>query len=336
MCCEDNDDNIKYTTTGTLGKLIHKQIIAENRNMYKTSKFEKRCLKMINNSTKETNSDTEEWAMIIKPKTGWFDINVRELWQYRDLVKLFVKRNYSAMYKQTILGPLWFLINPLLTVLVFTVVFGNIANIPTDGVPKVLFYMAGNTLWSYFAYCLSATSATFTSNAAIFGKVYFPRLTMPLSTVIFGLLSFIIQMAMFSGFLIYYVFIGSAVSPNIYILATPLLVFLVALLGLGFGIIISSVTTKYRDLTVLVGFGIQLLMYATPIVYPVSELSGKYKTLVLLNPMSSIIEAFKYAFLGSGSFDLRYLAYSSVVTVIVLGIGIVLFSKVEKTFMDTV
>ncbi len=291
---------------------------------------------MTNNYTKKRDDDIEEWSMIIKPKTGWFDINIRELWQYRDLVKLFVKRNYSAMYKQTILGPLWFIINPLLTVLVFTVVFGNIANIPTDGMPQFLFYMAGNTLWSYFAFCLNSTATTFTSNAAIFGKVYFPRLTMPLSIVIFGLLSFLIQLVMLLGFMIYYIYIGSAVNPNIYIFLAPLLVLQVALLGFGFGIIISSLTTKYRDLTVLVAFGIQLWMYATPIVYPVSELSDKYKFFVMLNPMSSIIETFRYAFLGSGSLGLEYLMYSSLVTIIILCIGVIIFSKVEKTFMDTV
>lgn len=287
-------------------------------------------------SNRNKDIGTEEWTMVIKPKTGWFDINIRELWQYRDLVRLFVRRNYASMYKQTILGPLWFILSPLITVLIFTIVFGNIAKIPTDGIPQFLFYMAGNTMWSFFAYCLNSTAATFTSNAVLFGKVYFPRLTIPLSTVIFGLISFMIQLAMFSGFVIYYTVTGLMVRPNLYILITPFLVLLVALLGLGFGIICSSLTTKYRDLTILVSFGIQLWMYATPIVYPISGLSDQYKAIIMLNPMSSIIEIFRYAFLGSGSLQLDYLIYSCAVTIIVLFIGIIIFSKVEKTFMDTV
>jgi lipopolysaccharide transport system permease protein len=240
------------------------------------------------------------------------------------------------MYKQTILGPLWFILSPLITVLIFTVVFGNIAKIPTDGMPQFLFYMSGNTLWTYFSYCLNTTATTFTSNAVLFGKVYFPRLTMPLSTVIFGLISFLIQLAMLYGFVVFYALTGSAIRPNLYILMTPLLVALVALLGLGFGIIFSSLTTKYRDLTILVSFGVQLWMYATPIVYPVSQLSDKYKPIIMLNPMSSVTEAFRYAFLGSGSMPYPYLIYSCIVTALVLFIGIVIFSRVEKTFMDTV
>jgi lipopolysaccharide transport system permease protein len=278
----------------------------------------------------------EEWTLVIRPKSGWFDIKFRELWQYRDLVRLFVKRNYSAMYKQTILGPLWFILNPLLTVLIFTIVFGNIAKIPTDNLPQFLFYMAGNTLWTYFAYCLNSTASTFTSNAVLFGKVYFPRLTMPLSTVIFGLISFFIQFVMFIGFVLYYTATSTSVKPNLYILITPLLVLMVALLGLGFGIIFSSLTTKYRDLTILISFGVQLWMYASPVVYPISGLSEEYKAIVMLNPMSPIIEAFRYAFLGAGSLSLPYLIYSGFVTLFVLGLGIIIFSRVEKTFIDTV
>jgi len=289
---------------------------------------------MLSNQVNEIN--TEDWTMVIKPKTGWFDINIRELWKYRDLIKLFVNRNYASMYKQTILGPLWFILSPLITVLIFTVVFGNIAKIPTDNVPQFLFYMAGNTLWSYFAYCLNTTATTFTSNAVLFGKVYFPRLTMPISTVIFGLISFLIQFVMFICFVFFYALSGSAVKPNVFILITPLLIILVGLLGLGFGIIISSLTTKYRDLSILVTFGIQLWMYATPIVYPLTGLSEKYKFIILLNPMSSIIEIFRYAYLGSGSLPIHSLIYSSVVTVVVLLLGIAIFCKVEKTFMDTV
>lgn len=289
---------------------------------------------MFSNRNKSLQAD--EWSLIIKAKSGWFDINVRELWKYKDLVGLFVKRNYASMYKQTILGPLWFIVNPLITVVIFTIVFGNIAKIPTDGIPEFLFYMAGNTLWSYFAYCLNTTSSTFTSNAALFGKVYFPRLVIPFSTVIFGLISFFIQFVLFLGFLFYYLIRGYSLEPNLYLLLTPVLVLIVALLGLGFGIIFSSLTTKYRDLSILISFGIQLWMYGTPIVYPASSLSDTYKSIVMLNPMSSIVETFRYGFLGAGTFDLKYLIYSMGVTIFVLIIGIVIFSKVEKTFMDTV
>ena len=289
---------------------------------------------MLSNRNKGQNE--KEWTLILQPKTGWFDINIHELWHYRDLVKLFVRRNYTTMYKQTILGPLWFILSPLITVFTFTVIFGNIAKISTDGMPPFLFYMAGNTLWSYFSYCLNATASTFTSNAVLFGKVYFPRLTMPLSTVIFGLISFMIQLVLLAGFVAYYALTGSVVHPNLCLIFLPFLLILVALLGLGFGIICSSLTTKYRDLSILVSFGIQLWMYATPIVYPISELSGRYKVIIMLNPMSSIIETFRYAFLGCGSLPLSNLIYSGVITMIVLIIGVIIFSRVEKTFMDTV
>lgn len=279
---------------------------------------------------------SKNWTLIIKPKSGRINLNLREIWQYRDLICMFVKRNYTAIYKQTILGPVWYIINPLITVFIFTIVFGNIAKLPTDGMPQLLFYMAGNTLWTYFAYCLNTTSTTFINNAYLFGKVYFPRLTMPLSTVIYGFISFMIQLIMFVGFIIYYIMNGSAVRPNIAILMVPFLVLISAFLGLGLGIIISSLTTKYRDLTVLVSFGIQLWMYATPIVYPASELTGRLKTLIMLNPMSSVIEAFRYAFLGSGGLRPWYLLYSTVFTVIVLVLGITIFNRVEKTFIDTV
>lgn len=277
----------------------------------------------------------QNWTNI-KPKTGWFDINFKELWQYRDLVMLFVKRNFTTLYKQTILGPLWIIINPLLTTLMFTVVFGNIANIPTDGIPQFVFYMAGNTVWTYFSTCLNTTATTFTANAAIFGKVYFPRMVVPISTVITNLLNLGIQLLMFIGFIIYYYFVGSDISPNLWILATPLLVFEMALLSLGLGIIISSLTTKYRDLTVLITFGIQLWMYATPIVYPISQVPPNWQWLVLLNPMAPVVETFRYAFLGSGNLYLFHLGISAIMTLVILGLGIILFSRVEKTFMDTV
>jgi len=276
------------------------------------------------------------WTTIIKPKTGWFDINLKELIQYKDLIVMFVKRDFKTMYKQTILGPLWIIINPLLTTLMFTVVFGNIANIPTDGMPQIVFYMLGTTVWTYFSSCLTKTSSTFTGNSAIFGKVYFPRLVTPISTVISGLINFGVQFLMFLGFMAYFMIKGSPIEPNLWILITPLLLVQLAALALGFGIIISSMTTKYRDLAVLVTFGVQLWMYATPVVYPASQIGGKLKTLMMLNPVSPIVESFRYAFLGSGSIPWNYLGISVVTTLVVLFAGVVLFSRVEKTFMDTV
>ena len=279
---------------------------------------------------------SENWTTEIKPKTGWFDINLKELLQYKDLIIMFVKRDFKTMYKQTILGPLWIIINPLLTTLMFTVVFGNIANIPTDGMPQIVFYMLGTTVWNYFSSCLTKTSSTFTANAAIFGKVYFPRLVTPISTVISGLINFGVQFLMFLGFMAYFMIKGSPIEPNLWILITPLLLVQLAALALGFGIIISSMTTKYRDLAVLVTFGVQLWMYATPVVYPASQIGGKLKTLMMLNPVSPIVESFRYAFLGSGSIPWNYLGISVVTTLVVLFAGVVLFSRVEKTFMDTV
>ena len=278
----------------------------------------------------------ENWTTIIKPKTGWFDINLKELIQYKDLILMFVKRDFKTMYKQTILGPLWIIINPLLTTLMFTVVFGNIANISTDGMPQIVFYMLGTTVWTYFSSCLTKTSSTFTANAGIFGKVYFPRLVTPISTVISGLINFGVQFLMFLGFMAYFMIKGSPIEPNLWILITPLLLVQLAALALGFGIIISSMTTKYRDLAVLVTFGVQLWMYATPVVYPASQIGGKLKTLMMLNPVSPIVESFRYAFLGSGSIPWNYLGISVVTTLVVLFAGVVLFSRVEKTFMDTV
>lgn len=278
----------------------------------------------------------ENWTTIIKPKTGWFDINLKELIQYKDLILMFVKRDFKTMYKQTILGPLWIIINPLMTTLMYTIVFGNIANIPTDGMPQIVFYMLGTTVWTYFSSCLTKTSSTFTANAGIFGKVYFPRLVTPISTVISGLINFGVQFLMFLGFMAYFMIKGSPIEPNLWILITPLLLVQLAALALGFGIIISSMTTKYRDLAVLVTFGVQLWMYATPVVYPASQIGGKLKTLMMLNPVSPIVESFRYAFLGSGSIPWNYLGISVVTTLVVLFAGVVLFSRVEKTFMDTV
>lgn len=273
---------------------------------------------------------------IIGPKSGWFDINLKELFQYKDLIRMFVKRNFSSQYKQTILGPLWFIINPLLTTLMFTVVFGGIAKISTDGVPQFVFYMAGNTIWSYFALCLTSTSNTFTSNAGIFGKVYFPRLTMPISTVIFSGISFIVQLVLLAIFIVYDIFIGENVNPNFNLIWLPVWSIQLAILGLGFGIIISSLTTKYRDLTILVTFGVQLWMYLSPVVYPTSSLTGNYKIIIMLNPVSPIISNFRHASLGCGEMEWFFWIISLLTTLLVLLLGVVLFSKVEKTFMDTV
>lgn len=278
----------------------------------------------------------DDWTMVIKPKRHLLDIDLEDIWRYRDLIKLFVRRDFVARYKQTILGPLWFLIQPLLTTLIYTIVFGNIANIPTDGLPHILFYMTGIVGWTYFSTCLNSTSNTFVANAGIFGKVYFPRLTLPISIVISSLIQFSIQFGLLAAFMVYYKLAGAEFQLNSYVLILPFLIFLMAGLGLGFGIIISSLTTKYRDLTNLVGFGVQLWMYATPIIYPLSEIPDKYRIFVLANPLTPIIETFRYALLGAGTIDWYHLLYSFGFTVFVLAIGIVLFNKVEQSFMDTV
>ncbi|MDQ3534805.1 MAG: ABC transporter permease [Bacteroidota bacterium] len=278
----------------------------------------------------------EEWSLIIKPTSGWLEFKLDDLWKYRDLLFMFVKRDFVAVYQQTILGPIWYFLQPVLTTLTFTIVFGNIAQISTDGLPQLLFYMSGIIGWNYFSDCLNATSGTFSSNAAIFGKVYFPRLIAPLSTVISNLIKFSIQFLLFLGFMFYFLADGKNVNPNMTILITPVLILLMAGLGLGFGIIISSLTTKYRDLKFLVTFGVQLLMYATPVIYPLSTLPDKYRIYVMANPMTPVIETFRYAYLGGGSFDPLHLVYSGIFMVVVLFIALVIFNKVEKTFMDTV
>ena len=277
-----------------------------------------------------------EKKIVIKPKTGWFDINLNEVLQYKDLIFMFVKRNFASTYKQTILGPLWFIINPLITTIMFTFIFGNIANISTEGVPQFLFFMAGNTIWSYFATCFTATADTFRTNESIFGKVYFPRLTMPLSIVIFSLISFFIQFIIFIIFIIYFLFIGDGLQLNTTILLTPIWILQLGLLGMGFGIIVSSLTTKYRDLSLLVGFGIQLWMYITPVVYPLSEVPERFQRLIMFNPISPIVINFRHAFLGTGTVEWKYWGISILTTMVVLFLGIIIFSKIEKTFMDTI
>ena len=277
----------------------------------------------------------QTWTTVIRPKNKLFDLKLRELWQYRDLIVMFVKRDFKTMYKQTILGPLWIVINPILTTLMQVLVFGNIADISTDGMPQFLFYMAGNTMWLYFSSCLTKTSTTFTANAAVFGKVYFPRLVTPISIVISGLISFGVQFAIFLVTDIYYT-VNGMVHPGLLVLLTPLLVIELALLGMGCGIIISALTTKYRDLAVLVTFGVQLWMYGSAIIFPVSSLPEKWAHLLMLNPVVPIVEAFRYAYTGHGTFSVKYLGIGAIVTLVILFVGMVIFNKVEKTFMDTV
>ena len=273
---------------------------------------------------------------VVSAKRGLFSLNLRALWKYRDLVLLFVKRDLKNVYKQTVLGPLWIIINPFLSTFVFTVIFGIIANISTDGIPQFLFYMSGNILWSYFSSCFNRASSTFLSNARIFGKVYFPRLVMPLSGIIYNSITFIVQFVMFVILVAVYAFNGANVHPNILVLALPVLIIQTALLGTGTGLIISSLTTKYRDLNVLVSFGLTLWMYITPIVYPVSQISDNFRWIMLLNPVAPIVETFRYAFLGNGSFEWFFLLISAAVTVVVLIVGMIVFNQVEKNFIDTV
>ncbi len=279
----------------------------------------------------------ENWDMVIEPQRGLLDLRFRELWRYRDLVLLFVRRDFVAVYKQTILGPLWYLIQPLLTTLTFTVIFGQIASLPTDGLPQFLFYMSGTVIWAYFADCLNKTSNTFVGNANLFGKVYFPRMAVPVSILISNLITFSIQFILFILFILFFVLRGTPIQPHwTWIALSPVLVVMMAGLGLGFGIIISSLTTKYRDLRFLVQFGVQLLMYATPVIYPVSSIPERFQWLILANPMTPIVEAFRYAFLGAGETQLSYLLYSFGFMLAVVFLGSLVFNRVEQTFMDTV
>ena len=277
-----------------------------------------------------------ETITYIHARNKWFNINFKELWSYRDLVFLFVKRNVTTSYKQTILGPLWIVINPLLSTSVFTVIFGVIAGISTDGMPQFLFYMSGNVLWGFFSNCLNKGSATFLGNARLFGKVYFPRLAIPVSDIMYCLLNYFIQMTMFIGLLIFFTITNPAVQPNMYICLVPVMIIQTGLLGMGVGMIISSITTKYRDLNILVSFGVSLWMYITPVVYPVSRIPDSLRTLFLLNPMAPIVESYRHAFLGSGSFEMFYWLISLAVTALIVFFGIIVFNKVEKNFIDTV
>lgn len=282
---------------------------------------------------------TKEWDFIIEPKSSLFRLNLKEVWKYRDLLEMYIKREIVTFYKQTILGPLWFFIQPFFTTIVFMFVFGGLAGIPTDGIPQPLFYLSGICLWNYFSDSLIKTSDTFYTNQAVFGKVYFPRLVVPLSVTIAGLLKMIIQLSLFGIVYIYFVAKGSTVSPNIYALLFPVLIFILGGLGLGFGIIISSMTTKYRDLKFLVAFAIQLWMYFTPVIYPLSVMEGNYKKymwFIQANPLTAVLETFKYGFLGQGSFSWWALGYSVTFTIVLLILGTFVFNVVERSFLDVV
>lgn len=284
----------------------------------------------------ETPTDQVHWDLTIRPSSGWFELHLRDVWRYRDLLWLFVRRDFVAVYKQTILGPLWFFIQPLLTTLMFTVVFSGIAKVPTEGLPPLLFYLAGTTPWNYFAACLLKTSTTFKDNANLFGKVYFPRLVAPMSIVISTLIQFVIQLLTFALAIGWYLHQGETLQPQWWVLpiGAPLLLLMLGALGLGTGLIVSSLTTKYRDLAFLVQFAVQLAMYATPVVYPLSAVPSKYRFWIELNPMTGIIETFRWLHLGTGSFNGQALGWSAGCTLVILLFGVMIFSRIEKSFMD--
>lgn len=279
-----------------------------------------------------------QWTTVIKPKASLFSVDFNELWQYRDLYRMFVKRNIVVCYKQTILGPLWFLVQPIMTTIMFMVVFGGIAKISTDGLPQPLFYLAGICLWTYFAESLNQTSNTFTENANMFGKVYFPRLVVPLATVTSNLVRLGIQMGLFFLVFAYYlIFTDVPICPNLCALLTPVLVLLIAALSLGFGVLFSSLTTKYRDLSFLLSFVVQLWMYASPVIYPLSTVEdSRLKMFMQANPLTSIMETFKFGMLGVGEFSWAALGYTAGFAAFILAIGVIVFNKIQRTFMDTV
>jgi lipopolysaccharide transport system permease protein len=285
--------------------------------------------------SKSNNSQEEIWTEVILPRSSWLNFHLKELWEYRDLIGIFVRRDIVSIYKQTILGPLWFFLGPLFTVITYTFVFSGIAKISTDNIPAPLFYLTGTTLWNYFSACFGGASSTFVSNAGIFGKVYFPRLAAPISLILSNLLKFGIQLVMFLCFWGYYWYEG-AIHPNIAVLLLPFLVLLMGGIALGTGIIVSAMTTKYRDLTFFISFGVTLLMYATPVIYPVSAIPISYQWIAMYNPISPIIESFRYGFTGSGYFTWWSLLYSAGFMCFVMVFGVALFNRTERTFMDTV
>lgn len=282
------------------------------------------------------NTEEEDWDLVIEPQSNLLDLKLKEVWRYRDLLVLFVRRDIVSFYKQTILGPLWFFIQPIFTTIVFIFIFGNLAGLSTDGLPQPLFYLAGITSWNYFADCLNKTSTVFRDNSAIFGKVYFPRIVMPLSIVLSNLLRYGIQMLLFLAALIYYLISGLTISLDFHLLLFPVFIITMAMQGLGLGMIVSALTTKYRDLAFLLTFGVQLLMYATTVIYPLSSLSGKLYYLVAINPMTFVIEGIRKSLLGIGVFDSYTLAYTIISSSLILLFGLLIFNKVEKDFVDTI
>jgi lipopolysaccharide transport system permease protein len=284
----------------------------------------------------EVQEHDNGWTTTIRPQSSWFDLRLRELWSYRGLVLLFIRRDFVAQYQQTILGPLWHVIVPLLTTVIFTLVFGRIARISTDGLPPFLFYLSGNVVWGYFNNSFTKTSNTFVANANVFGKVYFPRLAVPLSALGTSLIGFMIQFMIFLGFLVYFMTQGDDIHPNAWVLATPLLLLLMAAIGLGLGIILSAFTSRYRDLVNVVNFGVSLLMYMTPVVYPLSTVPPAYRPIVMANPITPIVEAFRYAFLGVGTISAVHLTYAAVFATVIVVCGVLFFHRIERTFMDTV
>ncbi len=281
----------------------------------------------------------EDWDIEITPKSSLFDLRLKDTWHYRDLLLLLVRRDFVSFYKQTILGPIWFFVQPIITILIYSLVFSKLAGITTDSIPGPLFYLAGTIVWNYFADCLTKTSTVFRDNAAILGKVYFPRLIMPISIVLSNLIRFAVQFALFIILMVIYWEKGTPLAPNLIILLFPLLILIIAALGLGFGMIVSAVTTKYRDLAFVVSFGVPLLMYTTTVIYPLSTAITKYPAyswIIKFNPVTAVIETLRYGFLGKGSFSWGLLGYSTGVTLAVLLVGIIIFNKVERTFVDTV
>jgi len=281
-------------------------------------------------------ADLNYWNIVVKPKENIFKLDVSNIWQYRDLFWLLVRRDFVAFYKQTVLGPLWFLLQPVFTILIYSYIFGSLAQIGTDGIPRPLFYMAGITCWHYFAECLSKTSNVFVDNAHVFGKVYFPRLIIPFSVVLSSLIRFGIYFLIMVLMALWYYYRGEIKGANAFACLLPVLLALIAMLGMGLGMIVSSLTTKYRDLSFLVGFGVQLLMWASPVVYPISVAPLKYRPLIAINPMTPLIETFRFGFLGAGTFSWASLGTSAAIIILVALIGITLFNKAERTFIDTV
>ncbi len=282
------------------------------------------------------NEDKRDWDLIIEGSSSLFDLKIRDIWNYRDLLAMFVKRDFISFYKQTVLGPVWFFIQPLFTTIIYTFIFGSLAGISTDGLPQPLFYLAGITAWNYFADCFTKTSTVFKDNTLIFGKVYFPRIILPLSIITSNLIRFGVQMILFLLAILYYYLNGALFAPTWALVLFPVLVIMMALLGLGAGLIITAMTTKYRDLAFLVTFGVQLLMYTTTVIYPLSAAPERFKSLIQMNPMTGIIEAFRYGILGKGEFTLFSLGYSAFITIALLVAGIIVFNKTEKSFVDTI